>query len=75
MEFEVLSVTELADGCIQYKIEVPDTQRIYLGYFLEGFEGMCSYSTTENKYLQVLVTPSYQKELETLIAELKKWEI
>lgn len=75
MNFEILETIKLADGCSQYKISVPDGERIYLGYFLEGFEGMCSYSTVENKYLQVLATPSFQKELEAFLGELEKWEI
>ena len=63
MELILRDKTTLIDGTKRYEIEVCNTERIYLGYFLESFEGWCNYTTPSKNepYLRVDVSPNFEE--------------
>ncbi len=67
----------LFDGTKRYKIQLEDSEKIYLGYFLESFEGMCSYTTPDKTKpeFEVTVTPDYEESFEELFSFLQSWEL
>ena len=75
MKFSIADRKTMADGTERFKIKVPREELIYLGYILESFEGLCSY-TTPNKnepFLQVDVTSDYIVDFKKLIKALSEW--
>ncbi len=77
MNFEIKERQQLEDGTERFLIQVQKDELIYLGYFLESFEGWCNYTTPDkNQFiLQVDVTHDYVKYFNDLIVALKKWEL
>ncbi|MCK4654401.1 MAG: hypothetical protein KAU01_08145, partial [Candidatus Cloacimonetes bacterium] len=66
MDFKITSEKKLADGTKRFFIQVQNNELIYLGYFLESFEGWCNYTTPNRNepILQVDVTPDFIDEFE-----------
>lgn len=77
MNIELSRTTTLADGVKRFRIKTDDKERIYIGYFLESFEGMCNYTTpNKNKpYLQVDVVPNYSDQFEEILKFLIDWKL
>ncbi len=77
MNFEIKEKQQLEDGTERFLIRVKKDELVYLGYFLESFEGWCNYTTPDKNQpiLQVDVTPDYVKNFDDLIDALKKWKL
>ena len=77
MNFEIKERQQLEDGTERFLIRVKKDELVYLGYFLESFEGWCNYTTPDKNQpiLQVDVTYDYIKYFNDLIDALKKWEL
>ncbi len=77
MNFEIKERQQLEDGTERVLIQVQKDELVYLGYFLESFEGWCNYTTPDKNQpiLQVDVTHDYVKYFNDLIDALKKWEL
>ena len=76
MIFEILSETRLPDTTLRFLMKVKNSDLIYLGYFLESFEGWCNYTTIkeEQKFLQVDVSPSFVSEVKELLNCFLEWD-
>lgn len=77
MDFKITSEKKLADGTKRFFIQVQNNELIYLGYFLESFEGWCNYTTPNRNepILQVDVTPDFIDEFEKLLCFIKEWKL
>ena len=77
MNFEIKEQQQLEDGTERVLIRVQKDELVYLGYFLEAFEGWCNYTTPDKNQpiLQVDITPDYVKHFNDLIDALKEWEL
>jgi hypothetical protein len=77
LNFEIKERQQLEDGTERFLIRVKKDELVYLGYFLESFEGWCNYTTPDKNQsiLQVDVTHDYVKYFDDLIDALKKWEL
>ncbi len=77
MNFEIKEKQQLEDDTERILIRVQKDELIYLGYFLESFEGWCNYTTPDKNQpiLQVDVAPDYVKYFNDLIDALKDWEL
>ncbi len=77
MELLLQNKTTLLDGTKRYKIKLKNAEKIYLGYFLESFEGMCNYTTSDRtkSEFEVTVPPDYEKCFEELFSFLQAWEL
>jgi hypothetical protein len=58
VNFEIKEKQQLEDGTERFLIRVKKDELVYLGYFLESFEGWCNYTTPDKNQpiLQVDVT-------------------
>jgi hypothetical protein len=77
VNFEIKEKQQLEDGTERFLIRVKKDELVYLGYFLESFEGWCNYTTPDKNQpiLQVDVTQDYVKNFSDLIDALKKWAL
>ncbi|MCD4796229.1 MAG: DUF4911 domain-containing protein [Candidatus Cloacimonetes bacterium] len=77
MNFQIKNEKLLSDKTGRFNICIQKNELVYMGYFLESFEGWCNY-TTPNKsepVLQVDVAPDYINDLKKMMKFLKSWEL
>ncbi|MDY6915696.1 MAG: DUF4911 domain-containing protein [Candidatus Cloacimonadota bacterium] len=77
MNFAIKSEEILPDLTHRLLIEIDSKQVIYLGYFLEAWEGICNYTTPNSRLpiLQVDVVNDQLDIFEELIEFLKTWKL
>ena len=77
MNFEIKERLKLEDNTERILIQVLKKELVFLGYFLEAFEGWCNYTTPDkNKpILQVDVVPDYVKYFNDLLIALEDWDL
>jgi len=77
MNFKQVDQQYLRDGSLRLLLEVETYQLMYLGYFLESFEGFCNYTTPKRKepILQVDIAPDFIIETQRILALLKDWDL
>jgi Domain of unknown function (DUF4911) len=77
MNFEVIDLQEIDDNCQRYIIKVRNKELVYLGFFLESFDGWCNYTTIDpqNNLFQIDVTFDYRKRMVELLDYLSNWEL
>jgi hypothetical protein len=76
MKFQIKNESFLKDCTKRILIKIDPDELIYLGYFLESFEGWCNYTTIDKKEtcLQIDVTPDYINDFGKLLDFLKSWK-
>jgi len=77
MDFTITSEEILSDSSHRYFIQIDSKQLMYLGYFLEAWEGMCNYTTPNpgQPILQVDVVKDQLDLFTELIDFLKSWQL
>ena len=77
MNFEIIKEYFLEDGTKRTLVRIISEELLYLGYFLESFEGWCNYTTIKdkNKLLQIDVSPDYIRDFSILFDFIKKWKL
>jgi len=77
MNFEIKKEYFLEDGTKRILVRIISEELLYLGYFLESFEGWCNYTTIKdkNKLLQIDVSPDYIRDFSKLLYFIKKWKL
>ena len=77
MNFKVISSEKDTENCQRYIIKVANEELVFLGFFLESFEGWCNYTTIDpkNSLFQVDVTSDYIQRIDELFYFLSNWEI
>lgn len=76
MKIDIHESYQEFDTTQTYLLRIPQSEYIYVGYILEGFEGMCNYSTikkSRTKYMKVNVSPDFVEELNDILGFLKYW--
>ncbi len=77
MNFKIKKEYLLEDGTKRILVRIISEELLYLGYFLESFEGWCNYTTIKDKYnlLQIDVAPDYIRDFSILFNFIKKWKL
>ncbi len=77
MNITIKKESFLEDKTKRILIKIPSDELMYFGYFIEGFEGWCNYTTPDKSksVLQVDVAPDFVEEFEKVLLVLKKWEL
>ncbi|MCD4819816.1 MAG: DUF4911 domain-containing protein [Candidatus Cloacimonetes bacterium] len=77
MNFKVISLENIHENCQRYLIKVKNEELVFLGFFLESFEGWCNYTTIDpkNNLFQVDVTSDYRQRMEEMLDFLLEWEL
>ncbi|MFO7896149.1 MAG: DUF4911 domain-containing protein [Candidatus Cloacimonadales bacterium] len=77
MNFRVVAENYLADGSLRLILEVKNSQLIYVGFFLEAFEGFCNYTTPQRKkpLLQVDIAPDYIESMQEILEFMQSWDL
>ncbi len=77
MNITILQESNLKDKTKRISIRIPSHELMYFGYFIEGFEGWCNYTTPDKNepVLQVDVVPDFVEEFEKVLMFLRDWEL
>ena len=77
MNFQIKNEKLLTDKTGRFNIYIQKNELVYMGYFLESFEGWCNYTTPDKNetVLQVDVAPDYINDFKKLMKFLKSRKI
>ena len=77
MNFEIKKEYFLENGTQRILVHISSDELLYLGYFLESFEGWCNYTTIKDKnnLLQIDVSPDFVKDFSYLLHFIKEWKL
>jgi len=77
MNFKILKESFLEDKTKRILIKIPSDELMYFGYFIEGFEGWCNYTTPDKNesVLQVDIAPDFVKEFGIMLQFMRDWEL
>ena len=77
MNFEIKKEYFLEDGTKRILIRIISEELLYLGYFLESFEGWCNYTTIQDKnnLLQIDVSPDFVKDFSKLLTFIESYDL
>ncbi|HHE38298.1 MAG TPA: DUF4911 domain-containing protein [Candidatus Cloacimonetes bacterium] len=77
MNFKILKESFLVDKTKRILIKIPSDELMYFGYFIEGFEGWCNYTTPDKNesVLQVDIAPDFVEEFGIMLQFMRDWEL
>ena len=77
MNFKIKKEYFLEDGTKRILVRISSEELLYLGFFLESFEGWCNYTTIKdkNKLLQIDVSPDYIRDFSRLFAFIESYNL
>ncbi len=77
MNFEIKKAYLLEDGTKRILVHISSEELLYLGYFLESFEGWCNYTTIKDKnnLLQIDVSSDFVKDFSKLFVFLERYDL
>jgi len=78
MNFKILQKESLPDKSLRYIITVKESEKLYLGYFLESFENWCIYSSykkNDKKVFYIDVPPDFIKPMDELLTFFAGWQL
>jgi len=77
MKFHPLEQSYLPDGTLRLILQVEKAHLLYVGFFLEAFEGFCNYTTLQRKkpLLQVDIAPDYIESMQEILAFMQSWDL
>ncbi|NQV18735.1 MAG: hypothetical protein HQ534_09360 [Armatimonadetes bacterium] len=77
MNFKIKKEYFLEDGTKRIMVRIISEELLYLGYFLESFEGWCNYTTIKDKnnLLQIDVSSDFVKDFSKLFIFLESHDL
>ena len=77
MNLTILKESFLEDKTKRILLKIPSDELMYFGYFIEGFEGWCNYTTPDKNesVLQVDIAPDFVEEFRILLQFIRELEL
>jgi len=77
MHLKEINSNKFSDDSYEVIIKTKPTELVYLGYFLEGFEGFCYFTTLNKKEMKVkiTVTEDYVTIVNKILKFLKNYQL
>jgi len=77
MNLAIINESFLEDKTKRILLKIQSDELMYFGYFIEGFEGWCNYTTPDKNesVLQVDIAPDFVEEFEKVLLILQEWEL